>query len=167
MSGLMLILEIALGVFIGMISAHFLIANGDTVMPLLKRASVGVLYLLALLFVFVVQFYFWNRFGWYEQVHGYWIRAKGLEDYFALAFTVMFLIGICFGLGKYSVWLLGYPPEEWEKKRFLFLIALGSAQMVVFALVAEVKDGGLLAFWLSVHGGAICWRSYKGINSAN
>jgi len=59
------------------------------------------------------------------------------------------------------VWLLGYSPEEWEDERLLFLIALGSVQMLVFAVVAEMKDSGLLAFWLACHGGAICWRFYR------
>jgi hypothetical protein len=155
MSGLMLIIEVAVGVLIGMVSAHFLIANANTILPSLKRASAGALYLLALLFVLVIQVYIWNRFGWFEQVYSYWVGAKGVEDYFALAFAIMFLVGICPALGRYSVWLLGYSPEEWKDERLLFLIALESGQMLVFAVVAEIRDSGILAFWLACHSGAI------------
>lgn len=162
------VLEIAFGVFIGVVAAALILRNTDKLFSIFKVFGLVSSYILAVVVAGIATIVAWSLFGWFDWIIREWSDKSG---FFHRALLIIVGNALLFGpvglFGKISLWYLGYQNEpvddywdDTEDLRFRLLLALGGLQLLFFSLVVFSRNDALWSIWATCQSVAVVSRIY-------
>lgn len=145
----MLILEVMIGVTLGILLANFLQERYAPISIWLRTILPLAIKILKLIFSFSILIYTANEFTWIDQLEREYQKLRSFESYLIFYFTISFLIGIFSLIGNFAKWILGEKiKENWIDLRSFYLSAVTVCIFMAAKFIAEVilpKDAVILS----------------------